>query len=155
MGYTVLAYFIRLVSMIHFNYKATPNNMILTNHSCHLKGVELVYLIILGPHHATSQHYYNIVINSLRGGNMCTREYTYAHTRIHTHTHTHTHKHTYPHTHLPTQTHTQTHITQTHAHTHMCVHTHMHNTDFLDKGNFKKPGTHQPTCWLAPGLIIA
>ena len=121
--------------------------MILTNHSCHLKGVELVYLIILGPHHATSQHYYNIVINSLRGGDTCTREYTYAHTRIHTNIHTH------PLTH--TNTHTNTQNTDACTHTHTCACTHMHNTDFLDKGNFKKPGTHQPTCWLAPGLIIA
>ena len=91
--------------------------MILTNHSCHFKGVELVYLIKLGPHHATSQHC--IVTNNLRGGNTCTWEYTYAHT--HTHTHTHTNIDTHPHKH--TRTHINTHNIDACTHTCVCTHT--------------------------------
>ena len=62
MAYTVLA-LIRLVSMTHFNCKATPNNI--TDYGCHTKAIKLVnqsYEVHTMLHHATS-YYYSDKIN--------------------------------------------------------------------------------------------
>ena len=73
---------ITLISMTWFIYKAVPIND--TNYSCHMKAIELVEPIILGPCHAISCTISYILITSGDGG----------HTRTQTHTHTHTHTHT-------------------------------------------------------------
>ena len=71
-----------------------------------------------------------------------THRYTHTHThaRTHTHTRTHTHRHTHRHTHAHTHAHTHTH---THTRTHTHTHAQTSIPNFLDKGNFKKPGMCQ------------
>ena len=52
MAYIMLAYFIRLDSMTHFNNKMAPNNN--TDYSCHLKEFEIVQPNIWGPYYNNS-----------------------------------------------------------------------------------------------------